>query len=134
MKVGERQHLSTVAGLEGFWSVRTGGDTDRTIDKVYDGGALEPDLIIGDTETSDVVVSRPFDTVRDGPIYKRLRALLKAGGSFATTIAEVDTGPDFARAGSDPRTWQGELKTVRSPEGNRQSTTAKRLELVFTVK
>lgn len=132
MKVGERQHLSTVAGLDGFWAVRTGGDTDRSIEKVYDGGAEKPDLIIGDTESGDVTVSRPFDTMRDGPIYARLNELLKRGGSFFTTISEVDTAPDFSRAG-DPRTWQGELKTVRAPEGNRTSTTAKRLELIFVV-
>lgn len=131
--IGERQHLTVVAGLDGYWASITGGDTDREITKVKDGGEKKARLIIGDSETADLVVSRPWSASRDAPIWRRLDRIVKGGGSFATQVTSVDTDADFVRIG-EPRSWEVELKTVRSPEGNRQSNNPKALELVFTVR
>lgn len=131
--IGERQHLTVVAGLEGFWATITGGDTDREITKVRDGGQKQPSLIIGDSDTSDLVVSRPWSAGRDAPVFARLDRLVKVGGSFRTQVTSTDTDADFVPVAA-ARSWEVELKTVRAPEGNRESNNPKRLELVFAVR
>lgn len=131
--LGERQHLTVVAGLDGYWATFTGGDSDRDISKVKDGGEKRSHLILGDPDTSDIVVSRPWSASRDAPVFARLDAMVKDGRSFATQITSTDTDTDFVPVAA-ARSYQVELKTVRAPEGNRDSNNAKRLELVFAVR
>lgn len=131
--IGERQHLTVVAGLDGFWAAIDGGDRDREITKVKDGGEKRSKLIIGDADATDLVLSRPWSASRDAPIFARLDRLVADGGSFVTQITSTDTDADFVPVAA-ARSWEGELKTVRAPAGNRDSNNAKRLELVFTVR
>lgn len=131
--VGERQHLTVVAGLDGYWATITGADADRDISKVKDGGEKKPRLIIGDSDTSDLVTSRPWMASRDAPMYERLLRIVTDGGTFRTQVTSTDTDADFIPIAA-ARSWEVELKGVRSPEGNRESNNSKRLELVWTVR
>jgi hypothetical protein len=132
-KAAQYQFLIRVTGWTGFFVTRTGGDRSANIQKVYDGGALEPDVVAGRPQTSNVVVNRGFDPERDGPIIARYDPLV---GRWRTTVSVqptdenlVPTGPakvyPNARLGrigqpganansDDPSTWEAEFAVGRS--------------------
>lgn len=54
---GQYTFLVRVASWPGYAVGRTGGDTTATINKVYDGGEMLPDLVPGRRQTANLVLS-----------------------------------------------------------------------------
>lgn len=130
-KTAARQHLTTVAGLDGFWATIAGGRTSVDHQKVYDGGKLNPDLLQSAPTHEDLTVSRPFDTTRDAPIAARLRRILSDGGEWSTTVSKVPTDGDFTPIGGAV-VHEVRLKSVKDPDGDAASNNPTMIELVFT--
>jgi hypothetical protein len=127
-KAAQYQFLIRVAGWSGYFVSRTGGDSSAAVQKVYDGGALEPDLVAGRRVVSNVVVSRHFDPDRDGPItgtYDKLTGRWRTDVSIQPTTEDLaPTGPAKIYPGAllnrmgepganamsdDPSTWEAEF-------------------------
>ena len=125
----QRQSLVTVDGIDGYWAQRTGGEGDTPFTKVYNGGDLNPELLAGPTTYTDVVLTRPYDRVRDGQ-YKAF--LLAAQGSWQTTIAEVDTDANLIPQATGV-SWVGKLSHVKWPETNSSSGAAAEIALTFAI-
>lgn len=126
----QRQHLTSVKGIEGYWARKTGGDKSGDTTKVWDGGAKVPDVLGQPPETSDVVLVRPYKPERDGPLAKRLRLQVN---KWRTTVTVQDTDPDLVPIG-DPTVYSDALlKAVGEPERNAASGDTGELTLTFAV-
>lgn len=132
-KIAQRQFLTKVAGLEGFWATFSGGEVSVEHSRVFDGGALTPDLLTGNPTISDITVSRGYDVTRDGPIRANLQRALAQGRSFETTITRTPTDEDYTPTGP-PEVYEVKLKTVTPSDADANSADAARLQLVFSTR
>lgn len=130
MKSSQRQFLVKVAGIEGYFMTKSGGNISADTNKVYDGGSLDPEVISSPAEADDVTVSRGYDPYRDGPILSQLR---KSVGRLRATVSVTPTDADLAAIG-DPVVYSDALLTgVNEPEYDASSGDAATFELTFAV-
>lgn len=126
----QRQHLTSVQGIEGYWARKSGGDKAGDTSKVWDGGAKTPDVLGQPPETSDVVLTRPYKPERDGPLAKRLRPQVN---KWRTTVTIQDTDPDLVPVG-DPTVYSDALlKGLTEPERDASSGETGEITLTFAV-
>ena len=59
--------------FNGKFAQVSGGEITAAVEKVYDGGALFPDVLCAPPEVGDITVTRHFDPDRDGAALKKLR-------------------------------------------------------------
>lgn len=133
MKIAQRQFLTKVAGIDGFWATFAGGETSVEHTRQHDGGSLVPDLLSGNPTISDITVSRGFDPTRDGPTRSRLARALSAGKGFRTTISRTPTDEDYTPTGA-PEVYEVQLKTVTPSDADANSADAARFQLVFSTR
>lgn len=131
MKKSKRQWLVKVSGFDGFFAMFTGGDPTATSTKVWDGGALEPDILQGPVERSDVTVRRPYDYERDEPMLARADPLV--GQDSRHTLQVWATDGQLRPLGRS-RALQGTLSGVVHPETDARSTDAAECGLVFAIR
>lgn len=132
-KIAQRQFLTKVAGLEGFWATFSGGEVSVEHTRQFDGGALTPDLLTGNPSISDITVSRGFDVTRDGPIRSTLARSLAQGRAFKTTITRTPTDEDYTPTGV-PEVYEVQLKSVTPSDADANSADAARIQLVFSTR
>lgn len=130
MKASQFQFLITVAGWPGFFVSRTGGDTQANVQKVYDGGALQPDLVSGRPMTNNVVATRHFDPDRDGPLRARYKSQV---GKYRTTVSVQPCTPDLIPTGPADVYPDAVLSRMGTPGANAQSDDPSEYEIEFTV-
>src|SRR5437868_4480642 len=87
-KIAKRQFQVTCSGISGLWSTRTGAEITAPTTKVWDGGTLQPEVLTGPAEASNIVVTRPFDYQRD---WTSIRTLQQVVGRFTSTLSLVPT-------------------------------------------
>lgn len=130
MKAAQRQFLVKVAGIEGFWATKSGGNVSSDASKVYDGGSLDPDVLSSPAEADDITVSRAFDPYRDGPILRDLRRRV---GRFRATVSVTPTDEDLV-AIDEPTVYSDAVLTgVTEPDFDAASGDAATFELTFAV-
>lgn len=129
-KAAQYQFLIRVQGWHGYFVSRTGGDSSATVQKVYDGGALEPDLVAGRRQVSNVVVSRHYDPFRDGPI---VGAYDKQTGRWRTQVSIQPTDENLAPVG-EAKVYPGALlNRLGQPGANAMSDDPSTWEAEFTI-
>ena len=129
-KSAQRQFLVKVAGIEGYWMTKSGGNIAADTSKVYDGGAASPDVLAGPAEADNVTVSRAFDLGRDQPVLERLR---KQVGRWQTTVSITPTDRDLI-AISKPQVYpEALLVGLTEPETDSSSGDAATFELEFAI-
>jgi len=127
-KSSQRQFVARVAGIEGTFMTKSGGNSSSDVTKAYDGGSDVPDLIAAPKNVEDVTVSRGYDAVRDEPLLKTLRSKV---GSFETTISVTPTDRDYV-ASADPVVYSPALLIgLNEPEVAADSGDLATFELVF---
>lgn len=131
--ITERQWLTTVAGIAGTWASFGGGQSSVPHRKVYDGGNNEAHITQGAPAVEDITVSRPYLNPRDADVAARLRRILAEGARWDTTISRVPTDGSFVPIGP-PEVFEVVLQRVNTPDGNADSDSAGRIELLFTTK
>lgn len=131
MKIAQRQFLTKVAGIDGYWATFSGGEPSVEHTRQFDGGSLVPDLLSGNPAISDVTVSRGYDPTRDGPVRAALARALAAGKGFSTTITRTPSDEDFTPMG-DPEVYEVKLKSVTPAESDANSADGARMQLVFS--
>lgn len=129
-KAAQYQFLIRVSGWTGYFVTRTGGDKQANVQKVYDGGALEPDLVPGRPQTNNVVVQRNWDPDRDGPIVASYDRLI---GRWVTTVSIQPTYADLSPAGVAKVYPLAMLSRMGQPGANAQSDDPSTFEAEFTI-
>lgn len=129
MKSSARQFLWTVAGINGTWAQKSGGEITSDATKVRDGGALVPDVLAAPPEVGDVTLTRPYDPDRDQDVLDRLITMV---GQWRTTISGQPLTADMRVARTKPRVYpEALLIGVREPESDADSGDSATLELTF---
>ncbi len=129
-KASQRQFLVKVAGIDGFFATKTGGNVSSTISKVYDGGSLTPDVLSAPAEAENVVVTRPYDPRRHPQLLARLKRQV---GRASFTVSITPTDRDLV-AVARPVTYPDALLVgVNDPDVDAASGDAATLQLEFAV-
>jgi hypothetical protein len=101
----QRMFLVKVSGIEDYFADKSGGDVTSEAVKVYNGGTLVPDVLAGPSEVDNIVVTRPFNRVRDNAKIKQLRSQV---GRWRTTVSVTPTDEDLI-ADADPTVYSDAL-------------------------
>lgn len=126
-----RQQQVTVAGWDGFFATKTGGEVTANTTQAYDGGAIDPEVLGGPPSTSNITVTRPY---RPGPHGALLKAWEKEVGRLRTTVAVYDTDPDLGPWG-EPVTYADALLTrAKRVDYDAASAEPGSIELEFSVR
>lgn len=128
-KAAQRQFLVSVAGVDGLFARKEGGEVSGDTSKVWDGGALTPEVVAAPAEADNVTVGRPFDPVRDWPVLKRLRPLVNR---WRTSVSVIPTDADLIPVG-EPLTYVALLTRVADAEVDASSGDPAELELEFVI-
>ena len=126
----QRQFLVKVSGFPGYFMTKSGGNISSDTTKVYDGGALTPDVIASPPEAEDVTVSRAYDVKRDGDILVRLRQQI---GRFRTTVSVTPTDADLVATGAATVYPNALLIGLNEPEYDSSGGDAATFELVWAI-
>ncbi len=129
LKTAERQSLITVQGVAGYWQTRTGGEGTAAASKEFDGGSLTAEIITGNIEYSDVVVTRMWDDQVDGRLFPWL---LTMQGRLVAWISDAQTDANLVPTG-DVLQFLGTLIKVTPPQANTNSNAAKKISLTFAI-
>ena len=129
-KSSARQSLVKVAGIEGYFMTKSGGDVTADTNKVYDGGKLTPEVLAGPAEADNVTVSRAFDPVRDSVLLQQLRQQV---GRWTTTVSVTPTDRDLIPVGKPTVYSDAVLVGLVEPETDAGSGDAQTYELEFAV-
>lgn len=128
-KSAQRQSLVKVAGIDGYFATKTGGDTEGEVSLAYDGGKAKPEKLSGPPVVGEVVVSRTYDPLRDAALEKELR---KKVGRWYTTVSVQPTDADLVALPVPPTVYTNALlRRVVGPEHDASSGDPQVLELTF---
>lgn len=134
-----RQFLVTVAPTQGgptfptknfYFAQKTGGATQATLTKVFDGGALTPTVLPGVAETSDLVLTKPYDPNNDQALIKSLKPLV---GRYFAQITVQPTDANLTPISGAQETYQGILSAVAPSDVDAGSSEAATFSITFTV-
>lgn len=126
----QRQQLTEVVGIPGYMATRTGGERTSDPQKVWDGGALDPETLSAPAETGNIVTGKPYRPNVHGSILKTWDRQV---GRLRTTLKVWDTDPDLGPVGQ-PRVYANALLVrLTWPEGDAASSDASRFELEWAV-
>lgn len=126
----QRQFLVKVAGIDGYFSTKTGGNVAADTSKVYDGGDPTPFVLASPAEAENVTVGRPYDALRDAPLLARLRGRV-GRDSFTVSVTPLDR--DYVVVGAPTVYPDALLVAVNEPETDAGSGDAAMFELEFAV-
>jgi hypothetical protein len=129
-KASRRQFLVSVSGIDGYFGTKQGGNVTSAVNKVYDGGALHPDLIAGPPEAADITVSKPYDPARDDGVLASLRNQV---GVFTATITVQPADRDMVASGTPTVYPNALLVGLTEPEADASAGNEARWDLVFAI-
>lgn len=126
----QRQFLVTVSGIDGRFMSKSGGGITSDSTKVYDGGAINPQIVTSPKEVENITVGRAYDQGRDEPILVALRPQV---GRYTTTITVQPADADLVAIGS-PSVYSGAvLVGITEPDYDSGSGDVAMFELEFAI-
>ena len=134
--ISQRQFTVSITGgsggiaTPGVWMTKGGGDLAADSNKIYPGGQKVPVIITGISEVDNITVGRAFETDRDRPMLKALRA---AVGTFTATITMTDTDADFVSSQNNVVYSNSVLVGITEPEYDSASGDPAMIELEFAI-
>lgn len=126
----QRQQLVEVAGWDGYWATKEGGETTAEVSQAWDGGSLKPEVLAGPSATGNVTVSRPYRPAKHAALRK---TWAKQTGRLRTTVSVWDTDPDLGPVGTPSVYANALLVRVTAPSHNAASSENGVIELEFAV-
>lgn len=133
--IAQRQFLTKVDGIVGYWRTFSGGEVSQEHTKQHDGGSLVPDIFSGNPMVSDITVTRAYRPGRDGPIRAELAGKLAGGKAVMKTITRTPTDEDYTPiAGAKDEVFECRLKSVTPSDADANSADSAVFQLVFTVR
>ncbi len=116
--------------FEGKFAQVSGGEISASVEKVYDGGALFPEVLCAPPEIGDITVTRHFDPSRDGASLKRVRQLV---GSVSYDIYVYTLNCELKEAGTERVYAKALLVGLTEAEGDSSSGSPATFALTFSI-
>ena len=116
--------------FDGKWAQVSGGEITAAVEKVYDGGAIFPEVLCAPSEIGDITVTRHFDPDRDGAALKLARQLI---GQSYYDVAVFTLNCDLKEAGSERVYAKSLLVGLSEPDGDSSSGAPASFSLTFSV-
>lgn len=130
-KSSQSSFLITVAGVPGTFARKSGGVKTGTVSKDRDGGAINPDVMPGFVDISDLTVSRTWRSSRDNPLAKKLMAVVN---QLETTVRVQDLTPGKVVIPGTQVTYTGLLTSVTpTPDSDANSSSPAEFTLTFSI-
>lgn len=139
-KVAQRQIVAEIRPLnltgtrpprfEGKFAQVSGGEITAPVEKVYDGGALFPEVLCAPPEIGDVTITRHFDPDRDGSSLKRLRQMV---GNAYYDLSVYVLNCDLRETGTDRIYAESLLVGISETEGDSSSGAPGTFSLTFSI-
>lgn len=132
----QRDQLWQVDGLgfpgAYFFFGKTGGDTEQTHSKEYDGGQPVPEITVDDATTSDIVLQMKYRAADHQSVCRSLRDRLKRREYIPATLKGFDCDAQKTPIGQVD-TIPAVLMKITWPESAADSTTSALVTLTFSV-
>jgi hypothetical protein len=108
----------------------SGGEITAAVEKVYDGGALFPEVLCAPSEIGDITVTRHFDPDRDGAALKAVRQRV---GQIYYDVNVFTLNCDLMESGSERVYAKALLVGLSEPEGDSSSGAPASFSLTFSI-
>lgn len=108
----------------------SGGEVTASVEKVYDGGSLFPEVLSAPPEIGDITVTRHYDVERDGPSLKLIRKMV---GQTHYDITIYDLNCDLVVYGTERVYPRGLLVGLSEPEGDSSSGAPATFSMTFSI-
>jgi hypothetical protein len=116
--------------VDGKFAQVSGGEITANVEKIYDGGALTPEVLCAPAEIGDITVTRHFDDIRDaGP----LRSLRQAVGQVYYDVSIFTLDCDLEGDTPDRVYHRALLVGISEPDGDSASGAPATFSLTFSV-
>jgi len=116
--------------FNGKFAQVSGGEITANVEKVYDGGALFPDVLCAPPEVGDITVTRHFDPQRDGAALKKLRQMI---GSAYYDVYVYTLNCDLKEAGTERVYAKALCVGLSEAEGDASSGAPASFALTFSI-
>jgi hypothetical protein len=116
--------------FDGYFAQVSGGEVTASVEKVYDGGALFPEVLTAPPEIGDITVTRHYDVERDGPSLKISRKLV---GQVHYDVTVYDLNCDLRVYGTERVYPQALLVGLSEPEGDSSSGAPATYSMTFSI-
>jgi len=116
--------------FNGKFAQVSGGEITAAVEKVYDGGALFPEVLCAPPEVGDITVTRHFDSGRDGAALKKLRQQV---GSAYYDVYVYTLNCDLKEAGTERVYAKALIVGLTEPEGDASSGAPSTYSLTFSI-
>lgn len=120
---------AVAAVLSGYWSNKSGGESQTTATKVYRGGSPWPVNLPSVYAVNDLTISRPYDFTTDPAFVSALRPLV---GRWFVRVTVTPTDADY-NPKTPVETYHGMLTGVTPPTVDASSGAAATLTLTFSI-
>ena len=139
-KIAQRQVVAKIIPATGYatrgpvftapFAQVSGGEITASVEKVYDGGSLFPEVLCAPPEIGDMTVTRHYDYTRDGRALQELRPLV---GRVHYDVTVYTLNCDLVEMGSE-RTYSNALLVgISEPEGDSSSGAPATFSLTFSI-
>lgn len=126
----QRQFLISVAGIDGYFMQKSGGNITSDSNKVYDGGQVVPQIVTSPKDVDNLTIGRAYDQARDEPILQKYRPLV---GRWTTTVTVQPTDADLVAVGKPSVYSNAVLVSLTEPEYDASSGDVAMFEMEFAV-
>lgn len=126
----KRAGHATGPRFNGKFASVSGGEITASVEKVYDGGALFPEVLCAPSEVGDITVTRHFDADRDGPALKKLRQQV---GQVYYDIFVYTLNCDLKETGSERTYAEALVVGLSEPEGDSSSGAPATYSVTFSI-
>lgn len=116
--------------FDGKFAQVSGGEITAPVEKVYDGGALFPEVLCAPPEVGDVTLTRHFDPDRDGAALKRIRQMV--GNAYYDVYIYV-LNCDLKESGTDRVYAKALIVGLSEPEGDSASGAPATFSMTFSI-
>lgn len=116
--------------VSGKFAQVSGGEITANVEKIYDGGALTPEVLCAPAEIGDITVTRHFDLDRDGVALRKLR---QAVGQVYYDVLIFTLDCDLEGDTPDRVYHRALLVGISEPDGDSASGAPATFSLTFSV-
>ena len=141
-KIAQRQVVASITPVqpvgavnkgpkfEGYFAQVSGGEITASVEKVYDGGSLFPQVLAAPPEIGDVTVTRHYDRDKDGLNLKTVRRLV---GQVFYDLTIFDLNSDLKIPGQERNFSEALLVGLSEPEGDSSSGAPTTFSMTFSI-
>jgi hypothetical protein len=141
-KIAQRQVVASITPVkpggavhqppkfEGYFAQVSGGEVTASVEKVYDGGSLFPQVLAAPPEIGDVTITRHYDSLKDGENLKEVRGLV---GQVFYDLTIYDLNADLKVIGSERSFSEALLVGLSEPEGDSSSGAPTTFSMTFSI-